>query len=346
MGLPEPATRHALSILRFPDRRTNWVVLLAATAAVPDDIERRLAAVQKAVPVVGARLRDETWHPGAPSPVEFVDGDPLVQPATARRFDLARDAPIRVVCSPSSARIAIAAHHAAFDGLALVAILAALLGGPSPQPVASPPPGEPVSPWPAVRRLLRPADRVPPSSSVPSVESIAVRSITVRGRGTTARLAEACTTAVVAAARRRGKMMGRIGITLAVGGPAGVGNVATYRRLDVRPDDPVAELAEAALARAVEPTEQVRSPRALRALSPIVERFSDTVLVSNLGRHAVPGASRLEFAPVARGRSAVAFGAAGVRDGETTLSIRARDLSPADAVQLLEDAIEAYEAAM
>jgi hypothetical protein len=310
---------------------------------MPDDIEERLSALHEAAPMIGARLRKEVWHPGPFAPIERVEGDPFVDTSTARLFDLAKDAPMRVVCSPASGRIAIAAHHAAFDGLALVSILAALLGGPLPRPVISPPPGEPESPWPVLRRLLRPVARVAASSSRPSVESIAVRSIAIRGRGTTARLAAACTSAVANVERGRGPTMRRIGITLAVGGPAGVGNVATFRRIDVRSDEPVAERAEAALGLAVEPSNQVHSPHVMRALSPIVGRFSDTFLISNLGRHDVPGVTRLDFAPVARGRSAVAFGAAGVRAGEATLSIRARDLTPPDAEQLLNDAIAAYE---
>jgi len=78
-------------------------------------------------------------------------------------------------------------------------------------------------------------------------------------------------------------------------------------------------------------------------LAPIAERFSDSLLVSNPGRQALPGVARLENFPVARGRSAVAFGSCGIEGGTSTLSIRARDLDQADAEALLEDAAERLE---
>ena len=76
----------------------------------------------------------------------------------------------------------------------------------------------------------------------------------------------------------------------------------------------------------------------MRLLEPVVDRFSDTILISNLGRHRVPGVDRLDFFPVARGRSAVCFASAAIEDGSTTLTLRARDLSPGDARRLLADA--------
>jgi hypothetical protein len=317
--------------------------MLAASTHIPPELDDRIAELHVAVPLVGARLRDETWFPGSPPVVEHVQGEPLDDPRTARRFDLANDPPLRITASESG-RLVVSGHHAAFDGLALVAVLRFLLGGETPQPVASPPAGEPVPPWGALRRLLRPAQAVPPSDPRPHDESTSVVPLTVRGAGTTARLAAACAGAVSSFAAERGSTVARIGITLAVGGPAGVGNVASYRRIDVRPGDPVADIAAAALAEAVEPTEQVRSPRAMRLLAPVVERFSDTVLVSNLGRHELPEASRIDFLPVARGRSAVAFGAAGLTTGGSTLSVRARDLTPSDAARLLHLAVAAYDA--
>jgi hypothetical protein len=119
--------------------------------------------------------------------------------------------------------------------------------------------------------------------------------------------------------------------------------VATYRRIDVPATGDVVGAATAALAQAVEPAEQVKAPRLLKLLSPISDRFSDSILVSNLGRHDVPPATRLDFFPVARGRSAVAFGAAGLTTGERTLAIRARDLDQSDAERLLEAAVARFE---
>jgi hypothetical protein len=77
-------------------------------------------------------------------------------------------------------------------------------------------------------------------------------------------------------------------------------------------------------------------------VSPFIRRFSDSMLISNLGRVAVPGIAALEFFPVARGRSAVAFGAVGLSAGGATISIRARDLDPDDAENLLDAALSNF----
>jgi hypothetical protein len=339
--LPQPASRHALSILRFPDRRTAWVVLLAVSADVPADLGGRIEALHEVVPVVGARLRDEVWHQGAPPTTTTTDDDPLHDPVHRRPFHLHAEPPLRIVASAKAGRLLLAGHHAAFDGRALVAVLACLLDGVPPAFVTSPPPGADVDPpWAALRRLVRPAHRVAPSRPAPVEDSIVTRRFEPRGGGTTATLAAACAAAVAATSPVRGR---RIGITLAVGGPPGIGNVASYRRIDVRPADDVAAVAAAELARPVEPVEQVRSPRAMRLLAPVANRFADTILVSNLGRSEVAGARELAFLPVARGRSAVAVGAAGLANGPSTLSLRARDLAPADAERLLDRVLLEYE---
>ena len=61
--LPEPASRQALAVLRSPDRRSNWVIVLACSLHAPDQaIATRLSALHEAVPIVGARLRGEVWQ--------------------------------------------------------------------------------------------------------------------------------------------------------------------------------------------------------------------------------------------------------------------------------------------
>jgi hypothetical protein len=348
-ALPAPASRHALALLRFPDPRTDWVVVTVATLESPlatAELTDRLAALHAAVPIVGARLHDETWHPGAPPVPVVVEGEPLGHPELDQPFDLAVDAPLRLLVGEGGTRLAVVGHHAAFDGLALVAVLRALTSGELPEPVDSPPPGEADSKLPLLARLLRPADPVAPTPGVWPGDAYATEVIDVRGRGITGRLAEACVGAVVDHNRRHGAPLHKVGLTVAVGGPAGVGNVASYRRLDLAPGDPVAPRVEEALASRVEPGEQVSAPKlVMRALEPVVERFSDTILLSNLGRHRVPGVRRLDFFPVARGRSAVCFASAAIEGAETTLTLRARDLSPARARRLLADAAERLGAA-
>jgi len=76
--LPAAASRHALALLRFPDRRTGWVVVAAASLdAPPAGLDERVQALHQAVPMVGARLRGEVWHQGAPPEPLVVDGDGL-----------------------------------------------------------------------------------------------------------------------------------------------------------------------------------------------------------------------------------------------------------------------------
>jgi hypothetical protein len=339
--LPAPASRHALALLRFPDPRTDWVVVTVATLdAAITGLPERIAALHRAVPIVGARLEGETWMPGAPPEPIVVDGEPLGHAALDAPFDLASEPPLRIVVGLEGTRLGVVGHHAAFDGLALVAVLTALTGGPMPGPVASPPPGQPGSKLPLLARLARPADRVAPTPGVWPGDTYASRVIEVEGRGVTGRLAEACVAAVAVHNRALGERVAKVGITVAIGGPAGVGNVASYRRIDVAPGTDVAGAVQAALASADEPGEQVSAPKALMALlEPVVERFSDTILLSNLGRHEVPGVTQLDFFPVARGRSAVCFASAGIAGGRTTLTLRARDLSPASGRRLLDDAV-------
>ena len=128
--LPAPASANELALLRFPDRRTAWVVVAAATLAEPAArLGERLAALHQAVPMTGARLRGEVWHPGSPPDPLIADGDPLHAPALLDRFDLATQPPLRIVVGSEGHRLAVACHHAAFDGRSLVALLAVLVGG-------------------------------------------------------------------------------------------------------------------------------------------------------------------------------------------------------------------------
>lgn len=337
---PIEASRHALSILRFPDRRTAWVIVLVAELASSVDeaaVRARVASLADGVPVVAAHLVHETWRAGAVPEVRALTGGSPLPPQIDYPFDLAHEPPLRIGRTTDGGALALAAHHAAFDGLSLVAICDHLLGGPVPAAVASPPAGDAGERAPLLGRLLRPADRVAPSRQPPHADTYAAVDVTVAGSHPTARLAEACASAVRARNRALGAPAGKLGISLSVGGPAGVGNVASYRRIDVSPHDDVRALAVAAMASAGEPAEQAAPSRWLRYLEPVVTRFSDTVLVSNLGRHEPAGVGRLVFHPVARGRSAVAFGLAGVSGGPSALTLRARDLTQQDTDDLLRD---------
>jgi hypothetical protein len=426
------------------------VVVAAATLAAPAErLTERLEALHRAVPMTGARLHRETWHPGPPPEPLIVDGDPLHAPELLDRFDLATQPPFRVVAGAGGLRVAVACHHAAFDGLSLVALLAGLVGvadrhgaegaaagqgvedqgavdsrgsrpaesatlplrGPEPRGVGVAPALGPEQsgagvgpargrrrgrrPAPELRglvgRMVRPADRVAPTLGWAGREALAVREVRLAGPGVTARVAEAAVAAAGARNARLGRAWRRVGINIGLAGPRGVagdqpgpadpgdrpgpadptdrpgpedpseqpglgtpgrypglpadpGNRSRYRRVDLRAGEPVGPAVAAAVAGEREPLDQVWSPRVGWLLRPVVGRFSDSLLVSNLGRLEVPGVARLDFFPVARGRSAVAVGAVGVAGGPSTVSVRARDLSSEDAEGLLADLVARLEA--
>jgi hypothetical protein len=347
-----PGTATELAILNHPDQRTSWIVVMTATLRYGDSdltsrIAERLQTLGDQAPDLWSRWDGAGWRPArAPEPV-VVDGDPLQAPGLLTRFDLAGEPPARFAVARDGGRLALAAHHAAFDGLSMLALIGAVLGRDLPSPAeAATTPAEParrehgVDLLRPLRRLMRPADRVVSSQGPVPQDSFAVREIGLRPPNITGQIAQASIDAAGARNAARGADWDRIGLTIALGGPAAMGNVASYRRLDLRAGEDVAASVQAALRSGVEPGELATTlPRGLRLLAPVADRFSDSVLVSNLGFTALPELSRLCLFPVARGRSAVAVGAGSVSQGQTTISLRARDLSPDDAESLLDDII-------
>lgn len=193
----------------------------------------------------------------------MIDGEPLDHPKLDRAFNLTGEAPLRLVLGAGGIRLAVVGHHAAFDGLALVAILTTLAGGDLPRPVSSPLPGEPGSKLPLLTRLARPAGRVAPTPGVWPSDAYATETISVRGPNVTGAITAACVAAVIAhnEASVDAERLDKIGVTVAVGGPAGVGNVASYRRIDVAPDGPIAKAVADALASPKEPASRSAPPR-------------------------------------------------------------------------------------
>ena len=334
-----PLSRAGRAVLSHPDQDSAWVILAAAEVPdVPsaDLLTARLAALTASLPVVGARLADGRWRPGAPTaPTE--SADPLGDGRLTARFNLAAEPPVRVLAGPGL--VAVAAHHAALDGLSLIAVLAALLGAPPLHPGTDPTATPSQGPLPLLRRLARPADTVAPSAGSHHGEILLTANLTISGPDTTARLAHACLAAAAEHNRRLARPWRRIGLSIGVGGPPGAGNVATYRRLDLRPGDPVIPAVRAALANPTRPPDTTATKPPPTIVSKLAARASDSILVSNVGRLTVPTATRLIFAPVARGRSAVAFGAAGLASKDTklpsTLTLRTQHLSHPDAHRLL-----------
>ncbi len=334
-------------MLNHPDRRTSWIVVMSIQLGESLDLEarvaRRLREIGERVPGLGARWRDGRWHPGALPEPTVVDGDPLRAPELLRPFALEREALVRVLVGSDGRRLALAAHHALLDGRGMVTVMRGMLGETLSAPGKSPSPA--TAGWPSLRaplrRLIAPADRVAPSASPARQDSLAVREVAVQPPNITGAIAQACVAAAAARNARLGRPWRRVGLSIALGGPPGIGNAASYRRLDLRADDPVAAAVHRALRGDEVPPELRSAPRALRMLTPIASRFSDSLLISNLALEEIPGVEQLALFPVARGRSAVSFGGAAVRPGRSTLSVRARDLDQADAEDLLEDAARA-----
>jgi len=342
-----PTSTRERAILHHPDQTSTWSVVVAGVMTTRVDagvIRARLGELADAVPAVRARLLDDNWVPGDVPDVVLVDSDPLASPLMSARYSLATEPPVRVVLERSGERVAVAGHHAAFDGLGLVALLAGLAGEPLPTPEA----GAPIAPSFVPGRfdgrrlisgLAHPADRVAPSPVEPIAECFVSRDVDLSGPHVTARLADACVRAVAARNGELGSPWARVALSIGVGGQGGVGNQASYRRVELGPGTDVVAAVTAAIEDPTEPSELRHAPKSARWLRPLASRLSDSLLISNVGRHPIAGVQRLLFFPVARGRSAVAIGAAGVAAGRATVTLRARYLSEADGEQLLADAV-------
>jgi hypothetical protein len=318
-------------------------VVTATFAAPVEGLAARLDALHARLPIIGARLRGDEWVAGAAPPVRQL-AKPLGACPLVDRFDLGTDAPLRVAATPDGIGLAVAGHHAAFDGLSLVALLGALAGGELPSPMAvthSAPTrnGQRAGLFGAARRVLRPADRIAPSIPPPPHETFATQPVQLHGPDVTARIVAASVAAGADHNARRGRRWRRIAVSVGIGGSGAIGNTASYRRieLDARADPRAA--VTAALRDRSEPFELSRAPALLRFLAPLARRLSDSILVSNLGVHQVPGATSVSFFPVARGRSAVAVGAVGLVGGPSSVSVRARDLSEDDVGALLGEVV-------
>jgi hypothetical protein len=362
-ALPARIRPTSLHMLRHPDRRTTWVgvgVLRfvepiggGSSAEVERIVSERLERLVAAFPIASARLEGLTWVPGRANPVRlaateeehaagpYAAGRRSVPTSLTAPFDLTTEAPLRVLADPGGRFVAVAAHHAAIDGPTIIGMLKVLCGESPRLPrrsrlLAS----RSRPPLDALRRLIAPADPVAPSNRTPTEESFVFVDLPPIGKDAAIRLPEAVVRAIVEYGQRCGRPLRRIGISLSVAALDGEEVVASYRRVDVRAGQPVAPAIARALATEEEPWELLHAPRLLPLLAPVAWRLSDTVLVSDFGRVQLAGVERFEAYPVARGRSAVAIGATRVAGGRGTLTLRARDLSPADGLWVLERAIE------
>lgn len=356
--ISRPITPSEAAILHHPDRRTAWapaIVVETAERLEPAALARALDALAAEHSIVAARLQGAEWVVGDTPPVVGAF-EPGGLAGLCRAFDLAGEPPLRVGLSASGRTLSMAAHHSALDGRALLTVARHLLGpggddasavtdaapsagasAPTAEVRAGQSPAESRSDARrALRRLARPADRVAASSSAAPAEVFVTAELPPEVQARVAALAAAACGAVQAWNEARGEPWRRVGLTIPVGGPPVLGNVSTHRRVDVAATDDIAAAVTAALGAAHTAGEGAMHPALMRLLAPVVERFSDSLLVSNLGLVRLPGAAAVNFYPQARGRSAVALGAASVEGGARRLTLRARDLTEADAQALLD----------
>ena len=324
-----PVTAQARAVLQHPDQRTSWIILLAANLRQPiTDATDRLEQLAGTAPITAARLAGSLWTPGSPTSLLTSDGDPLNDERLVERFDLNQEPPIRVIANRQRTRVAIAGHHAALDGLGVAGVLRALLGQREPRPSGSdrrgPAPAGPsggasygadrIAPLLArpPANCRRPLDR----DQRPIAHCPARRGVC--GCGGEPQLADARS---LETGRALVRYRGRLGH-----------RKHRQLRLNLAADTDIASAVRAGLQRTMGPGTDLAPAWLAPLLRPIVSWCSDSILFSNLGRLSISGLENLEFYPVARGRSAVAFGAAGTPGGAATLTVRTRDLVDSDAV--------------
>ncbi len=302
----------------------------------PSVLTERLEAAAPDFPLMASRLDGAWWTPSSLPDLSVAEpGATPLDIAPTGSFDLRHEPPLRIVRAADGNWLLLCAHHFGFDGLGMVSLLRSLLtGNRESAPDYRVATSRRRPPTDALTRLVRPADRVAPSATAPRTESFVAAQVPLSGPNVTSRLAHACAEAAVAHNRAHGRPLRRLGLSIAVGGVGGKG--ATYRRVDVSSRGDVEGAVTRALADPVVPPDINGLPPGAFLLRPLLSRFSDTVLVSNLGRLDLPSVTSVEFYPVARGRSAVSVGAAGLAGRPTTLTLRARDLDPREAASLLE----------
>ena len=348
--LPQPLAPTSRHILRHPDRHTTWIVTgtiwftsplgTGTEESVRKDITNRIADIAQKMPITSAKLQGDWWVPGQPPEPILVDSADPRPPWLLRPFDLKREPPLRVAVGIHGEWFTIVAHHAAIDGVNAIPFFKILCGE---EPII---PGTPPSmakkvtpPLHVINRILRPADPVAHSNPLPSNETFANIELPFVGKGIKGKLASALVKSLCAHNARYGVSLERIGISASIMELDDSIPIASYRRIDIPPGAPIDETFEREISIPEEPWELIHAPRALRLLSPLTGRLSDTVLLSNFGRWSLQGVNAIELYPVARGRSAVSVAAVRTKGGKSLLTIRACYLNKNDARRILEETV-------
>jgi hypothetical protein len=348
-----PLNHSELAILHHPDRLATWIVVATAflttddsqdpAQRVIDKINARLETLSQALPSVSSRLDGLFWIPAERPRAVIGTDDNKTPDYMLEPFNLTNEPPLRILVSPNGDWVSFFVHHAALDGARLILAIKILLCNVDPPP---PNPDRSIKsqiPWATLRRLLAPADPIAPSFDKPTLDTFVSRQLPIVGLGITAKLPQLCLRAACEFSAIQGKPCKRIGLSLGIAPDDGPENRSTYRRIDARIGVDMTNAIETALSTPIEPWEIKHSSRLLKYLGPLANRASDTILLTNLGRQSMPGITKLEGYPVARGRSGVSFAAVRIIGGESTLSLRTRDINYQDATLILDKVISLLE---
>lgn len=247
--------------------------------------------------------------------------------------------------------VAVAGHHAAVDGLGLVALLGLVLGSPVSSSVRGLGPGRGarrLGARYAAGRLLEgvfvPPTRIAPEHRRRTPGDHLVRRKVAPTAVDTAELIAAAARAVRAWNERRGRPVRRVVVAVGASRRSGerpdLAERSAYFRLRI--GDPRPDTIRRAL-QAASPEPAPTGPAGIvsigaRLARPMARRLGSTLLVSNLGQLSTPAPVRsAAFFPAAHGRSGVSLGSATV-GGATVLTLRARraGFSRAGAIELLD----------
>lgn len=361
------AYRSARSVIGlYGDQGVSWSILLEADLSMALDRQlaaKRLADLVASHPHLGSAPQlvhvgagDWTATRSAFADRPYTESEPLL------RFAVLDDA--------DTARVLIAAHHGAADGIGLLALLGAVLD----EPVCSSARG--VVDRPRGRSFLRSATRrlgealfTPPSRvaadrrGAPNA-SFGASSATKDALGTADQLPATelgagpqrldTATLVVCGARAvagynaaRGvparRVVAAVGASKAGGSRPKPGHDSTFLRLRVDPHAEVDEVREQLRGQPPEPDFPTStSPLASKAARLLAPRLGSTFLASNLGLITAQSVAAVRFYPAASGPNGLSFGMASTpSSGSVTVRARGGFFSAAAAQELLDRFVDA-----
>lgn len=308
------------------DPTVAWNIVLTARMSSPlspADLRTALARL----------VQDQGWPGATDRPLHLGTTEELV-----RQFATIRDDECPVTLGLDVTTLVIRAHHRYLDGAGLLALLQVLTGaeisssarGVGERRAGS---GLRTTALRLAELALAPPARVHPSVNAPNAhDTFAIRSVV--GNPRTAELVHAGAAAIDRWNAAHGHSSRRIAVAVGVsrtgGADLSIGENSGWLRIrnveQMSADDVARAVSSAPLVttptgvRRSRPTRDRMVSTGLRVLAP---RLGSTLLVSHLGRVAVPGVEDLAFFPVTGGGSGMSLGAVAHGD-RTVLTLRAR----------------------